>query len=886
MNDTNDNPLLNYVGQRINVISTKVQQETKQLKALSLFLNSLKKEIERFCNAVQKSIIPLKASLNYGNGWSEPITILALHGTEIITSMQKYSQTLITIIQPLDDFTTKYENGNKKVLGEANKILETINNQLASVAKVKAKYIKEGKAAKSSTNDSTYKNKIKLMEEHKKEYKDLLTNFNKAVDTNKAKYVKCLEVWNNNEEVKVMLVKQVLSSLKKSIKELESVWAASHSYYDRMLSSIASSFKLEPYIPKTNEVCCLFDKLHFEVPEELETEENLAKMFPSGVKEEDLKFITEQLNSMFKGRPIIEKNMLKLKNLIRTKEGHFELCRSFALIPTKFDLDNPHTFNQLSELAKITLDKLEDQKVPEPGYVAAVLTLGNTVSYIREESETQKPRSYVRSTLIEHPIWRRKGIWDKITEYKIFKSMEFLEASMNAEKATESIKRNKVEFEKEDAARRTVYVKELSYVASEMAFYSIDSDTARSVLVKYAKMGELDLEKTYQIVSDYEAAQPIPRDENPRYMDEVRYSVKKREKERKRYGSFKGSIIVGISIEFISDNKTLMNILFICKEWTNLFKKKVYRHILRANADKVRLPIWKRILCTEGFNDLYPKMKEKVLSDFTENSKSLEEIIRLDVMRSFYNYPEEDRQAIMSVLRAYAILNPDVEYCQGMNCIAGFFYLLYKEEDTAFNMMYTLIYNFDLNSLFKLDVPLLRIYFYQLNRLMAVYVPRLHAHLFEEGINATYFASPWFLTIFTYTLQSSNTTSIPPLLLVIFDEFLTKGVKSLLKTSLFILDYFEEKLLNSPYEYIMQFLSGLPKTDFFFNPEVIEEYKVRIRGFNITDELLDRLNSECTTIHTIADKKENVPQVPMTPFKHYIAYRKKKKKFVSVYFAN
>ena len=126
----------------------------------------------------------------------------------------------------------------------------------------------------------------------------------------------------------------------------------------------------------------------------------------------------------------------------------------------------------------------------------------------------------------------------------------------------------------------------------------------------------------------------------------------------------------------------------------------------------------------------------------------------------------------MNVLRCYAMLNPEVEYCQGMNCIAGMLYLTYKNESIAFNMMSTLIATFELSNLFKQDVPLLRMYFYQMNRLLAVYLPKLHSHLFEEGINATYFCSSWFLTAFTYILQFTKTTGIPPLLNTIFDNFL------------------------------------------------------------------------------------------------------------------
>ena len=131
---------------------------------------------------------------------------------------------------------------------------------------------------------------------------------------------------------------------------------------------------------------------------------------------------------------------------------------------------------------------------------------------------------------------------------------------------------------------------------------------------------------------------------------------------------------------------------------------------------------------------------------------------------------------MMDVLRCYAIFNPEVEYCQGMNCLAGLLYLVYKDEARAFAMLGTLIANFNLSHLFKQDVPMLRMYFYQMNRLLAVYLPRLHAHLFQEGINATYFCSPWFLTAFTFVLQYNKSPELPVLLLQIFDEFLLVSI--------------------------------------------------------------------------------------------------------------
>ncbi len=108
-----------------------------------------------------------------------------------------------------------------------------------------------------------------------------------------------------------------------------------------------------------------------------------------------------------------------------------------------------------------------------------------------------------------------------------------------------------------------------------------------------------------------------------------------------------------------------------------------------------------------------------------------------------------------------------------MHFLAGFYYLIYRDEATTFTMLCTLIANLNLSYLFKQDVPMLRLLFYQMNRLIAVYLPRLHSHLFEEGVNSTFFCSPWFLTAFTAVMQCSKERGIPLLLHIIVDGFLT-----------------------------------------------------------------------------------------------------------------
>jgi len=74
-------------------------------------------------------------------------------------------------------------------------------------------------------------------------------------------------------------------------------------------------------------------------------------------------------------------------------------------------------------------------------------------------------------------------------------------------------------------------------------------------------------------------------------------------------------------------------------------------------------------------------------------------------------------------------VNPSLNYCQGMNFIAGFLYLsLGKEEALAFAVMREIIERYAMTHLFNTELPMLKLMFYQLDRLISINLPDLHNH--------------------------------------------------------------------------------------------------------------------------------------------------------------
>lgn len=160
------------------------------------------------------------------------------------------------------------------------------------------------------------------------------------------------------------------------------------------------------------------------------------------------------------------------------------------------------------------------------------------------------------------------------------------------------------------------------------------------------------------------------------------------------------------------------------------------------------------------------------------------------------------QQQLLNVLRAYSIFNAEVGYCQGMGFICGVL-LMYMGEDDAFLMLISLLENYRMAGLFMPNLPLLNKYFFQLQRLLEMNLPRLHEHLTEQGVEPTMYASQWFMTVCIYNFPFSTVVRV-------WDIFLAEGVKIIFRIALALLKLNQEALLNQSFEQILQTLKQAP----------------------------------------------------------------------------
>lgn len=174
-----------------------------------------------------------------------------------------------------------------------------------------------------------------------------------------------------------------------------------------------------------------------------------------------------------------------------------------------------------------------------------------------------------------------------------------------------------------------------------------------------------------------------------------------------------------------------------------------------------------------------------VYRDFL-NSKTApcEETIARDIGRTFpkhYLFNERSslgQCALMNVLRAYSLHDPEVGYCQGMGFLSAMFLSYMPEEQSFWHLVACLNHKrYDLANLYRPRMPKVPELIFVFERLMEQLMPHVAAHLEAEGLHPTMYLTQWFITLFTYNFPFEFVTRV-------WDMFLYEGWKVIFRVAL------------------------------------------------------------------------------------------------------
>ena len=349
----------------------------------------------------------------------------------------------------------------------------------------------------------------------------------------------------------------------------------------------------------------------------------------------------------------------------------------------------------------------------------------------------------------------------------------------------------------------------------------------------------------YYKVSNHTIRQLLPHEKNKEIEDNIneKYSNEK-------YRNIK---ILSSCIPFL-DYKDYNNLLLTSKYYNQRLKKKIYKYILRQKNTtlKTRLGIWFNIL---NIKELKTKYNYKEILEKANDPKIKHEI-DLDVRRTNVKEYQKDlhKTKISNILYAVSLCNFGIQYVQGMNFIVGFLYEIFGEED-AFYIFLSFFHSTQYSIIFDKNLNKLSEFFYVFNRIISLSEPELSSWFNINSVNINFFATPWFITLFTGSHQNlRDEKDNKNILIRILDNFITSGWKSMMVVGCSLLHSFEIKLMNMKYEDMLEFLiNGMLKSEFFMaeNQKNLENYFINVK---ISKDLIRNIEAEYTLEKMFSEK--------------------------------
>jgi len=316
-------------------------------------------------------------------------------------------------------------------------------------------------------------------------------------------------------------------------------------------------------------------------------------------------------------------------------------------------------------------------------------------------------------------------------------------------------------------------------------------------------------------------------------------------------------IILNNTLKYLNI-KDLLNLLILNKELHKDIKNNIFKMIIKESNrkennkinTKLYLNIWKILLNYNEIAKLYPykENKEKSLNIiYNKNKNSDFSVIDADCLRTFFigenneEKIEEKRKYLNNILKTLITLNNDSNYCQGMNFIIAFIISLFNNEEESFYFSLSFFKNTNYKNIFLNELKLLRLYFAIFDKLLYIYIPTIYSYLNKNKISSNYYMSAWFITLFT-NIKNKNIKIEP--FIEIFNLFIINGWKSIFSISLNIFLKYEDEILDTKNENLLQLLSSELGIKFIEN---LQDNRVDCKNnlkIKISTKLLDEIEKE------------------------------------------
>ena len=204
--------------------------------------------------------------------------------------------------------------------------------------------------------------------------------------------------------------------------------------------------------------------------------------------------------------------------------------------------------------------------------------------------------------------------------------------------------------------------------------------------------------------------------------------------------------------------------------------------------------MWLKISSALNLKTQNPNKYQDLLHTATNIEKSVADAIQADIPRTYPEniYFRDTADGLMgplsNVLTAYAMHNPTVGYCQGLNYITGMLLLVSKNEVDSFWLLQQMLDNL-LPDFYSSRMFGLRVECHVLDLLLRSSQADLHAHFKRHGVDMELVATKWFICLFMDVLPIET-------VLRIWDCLFFEGDKILLRVAYSLIIANKQKFLE------------------------------------------------------------------------------------------
>ncbi|XP_025078772.1 growth hormone-regulated TBC protein 1-A-like isoform X2 [Pomacea canaliculata] len=238
-----------------------------------------------------------------------------------------------------------------------------------------------------------------------------------------------------------------------------------------------------------------------------------------------------------------------------------------------------------------------------------------------------------------------------------------------------------------------------------------------------------------------------------------------------------------------------------------------------------------------------PGLYKQLRSQYLDSS--ITESIMLDINRTFpeniYFANERDpaglQRPLKHVLMAFALNNPHVGYCQGLNFVAGLILLILRNEEKAFWLLDTLARHI-LPDYYTTDMIAIKAEQELCGELIKWKLPDLYEHFNKAGVSWALIAMKWFICLYADVLPVET-------VLRIWDCLFYEGWKILLRVALVLFVKNKAKLMAaSDFSSIIDVVKGMVNDPVVVNCHTFMQSIFKDTG-SMPRAKLHKLREEC-----------------------------------------